>query len=542
MLAQLASHLRLDLIMLQEVSIVAGSGLHREDLGAGWTLHFSTADSRGRGGVGALVGPRLQQSFCCVEVSARLLRVDVRLRGRNARLFCAYAPTAAHPQEAGEFFELLAGQLEGVAERDTLVVLGDLNAVVQRTQRSPFVLPRLNANSVALADFMARFDLVSANTRFRKPAARLATFAGCKRRRRNARGPNATTRLAQLDHVLVRFRERSRVTNCDTMEPLAVRSDHRLLHCDLHLKDPLYRPPKRQPRRYFAALRDPGTRGRFAYAFATALGSSAGGEYSAISAAVASAASKTLPLMQPASRRLPVWASDPEVTEARRRLERLRRTRRPTVEAEEALADVYARRQQAAVSDAVRAVTSAGPDRQNRVVWPVVNALTGRKRKTALNLAGDTPEARRNELRDFFAAIVNAPSPSLPDEMPLPSKVELPRQEAFNTGPVTSTDVVEFARKALGGRAPGPDEVPVEALRVPRVAMEVARVMNGVLEGGTAPSEWNSRAHRRHLRRSRAQCERRRIEGSIARVLRRESVQPSAACTVAACAGSVPAM
>jgi hypothetical protein len=156
MLAQLASHLRLDLIMLQEVSIVAGSGLHREDLGAGWTLHFSTADSRGRGGVGALVGPRLQQSFCCVEVSARLLRVDVRLRGRNARLFCAYAPTAAHPQEAGEFFELLAGQLEGVAERDTLVVLGDLNAVVQRTQRSPFVLPRLNANSVALADFMAR--------------------------------------------------------------------------------------------------------------------------------------------------------------------------------------------------------------------------------------------------------------------------------------------------------------------------------------------------------------------------------------------------
>jgi hypothetical protein len=80
--------------------------------------------------------------------------------------------------------------------------------------------------------------LVSANTRFRKPAARLATFAGCKRRRRNARGPNATTRLAQLDHVLVRFRERSRVTNCDMMELLVVRSDHRLLHCDLHLKDP----------------------------------------------------------------------------------------------------------------------------------------------------------------------------------------------------------------------------------------------------------------------------------------------------------------
>jgi exonuclease III len=87
MLAQLASTLRLDIVMLQEVSVVAEDGLHREDLGAGWTLHFTSADSRGRGGVGALIGPRLQQSTCCVTVSPRLLRVDVRLRGRNARLF-----------------------------------------------------------------------------------------------------------------------------------------------------------------------------------------------------------------------------------------------------------------------------------------------------------------------------------------------------------------------------------------------------------------------------------------------------------------------
>uniref|UniRef100_A0A1I8HW19 Integrase catalytic domain-containing protein n=1 Tax=Macrostomum lignano TaxID=282301 RepID=A0A1I8HW19_9PLAT len=54
-------------------------------------------------------------------------------------------------------------------------------------------------------------------------------------------------------------------------------------------------------------------------------------------------------------------------------------------------------------------------------------------------------------------------------------EVALPRQEDFDTRPVTSTDVVEFARRAPGGRAPGPDEVPVEALRITRVATEVAR-------------------------------------------------------------------
>jgi hypothetical protein len=90
---------------------------------------------------------------------------------------------------------LLAEQIDGIASRDTLVVLGDLNAVAERTSRSPFVSARLNANSTAFADLMSRQDLVSANTRFRKPPFKLATFVGCKRRKRNARR-NATTRRA----------------------------------------------------------------------------------------------------------------------------------------------------------------------------------------------------------------------------------------------------------------------------------------------------------------------------------------------------------
>uniref|UniRef100_A0A1I8IHU7 ANK_REP_REGION domain-containing protein n=1 Tax=Macrostomum lignano TaxID=282301 RepID=A0A1I8IHU7_9PLAT len=135
----------------------------------------------------------------------------------------------------------------------------------------------------------------------------------------------------------------------------------------------------------------------------------------------------------------------------------------------------------------------AGLDQRNRLVWPTINALTGRKKKTVLNLTGDTPEARRNELRDFFADIVNAPPPPLPEVMPLPLETALPSQEDFNTQPVTSNDVVQFARQAPGGRAPpGPDEVPIEVLRVTRVAIEVARVMNGVLSGDAAPREWTT--------------------------------------------------
>lgn len=66
------------------------------------------------------------------------------MRRRTVR---AYAPTAAHQPEAREFFEFLSEQLESVALRDTLVVLGDLNAVAEEVTA---------------------------------PLIRLATFVGCK--------------------------------------------------------------------------------------------------------------------------------------------------------------------------------------------------------------------------------------------------------------------------------------------------------------------------------------------------------------------------
>ena len=41
-----------------------------------------------------------------------------------------------------------------------------------------------------------------------------------------------------------------------------------------------------------------------------------------------------------------------------------------------------------------------------------------------------------------------------------------------------------------GGKATGPDDLPAEALRIPGVAQEVARIVNTVLDGGEAPAEW----------------------------------------------------
>ena len=140
-----------------------------------------------------------------------------------------------HPDDAKEFLEFIAGHVEALPLRNTVLVLGDLNAVMRRSLSAPFVSSRENANIECLLDFTTRLDFVSVNTCFHKPPIRLATFIGFKRRRRNCSGKNATRRLAQLDHILIRRRERQRVTNCDTIQPLLISSDRKVLFCDISL-------------------------------------------------------------------------------------------------------------------------------------------------------------------------------------------------------------------------------------------------------------------------------------------------------------------
>ena len=489
LLAQLAFDLSLDLVMLQEVSIATTPGLHTEDLGGGWSLSYSSADQGGRGGVGVLVGPRLRRSVHIVSLSPRVLRVDIRLRTRCLRLFCVYAPTAVHKEEARSFYEYLALLLEDVANRDSILILGDFNAIPRKSFRSPFVTPRENDNTDVFEDLLDRLSLVPANATFRKPLLRLATFAGSKRRRKSAHGRNATRRLAQLDHVLVRSRELRRVTNCHTIEPLALRSDHRLLYCDIDLRDPLYRPPKAQVRRNYRALLDDQVAARFTNAFSTSL-EEGGASYSQVSAAIRYAIDHSVPTLRPGLRSAPVWQKDPLVNKARRKIERLRRSRQPTQEAEQAFARLLDERQQAAVDEAIREIDAAGHDAKSRTVWTAVRTLTGRKKRPPLNLSSDTAQERRNELRDFFAGVLNSPPPMLPSNFALPPETPLPSEDDFFLGPVTESEVVKLAQKAPGGKACGPDGVPMEALRIHRVATEIADAMNRVLAGDPAPGDW----------------------------------------------------
>jgi exonuclease III len=494
MLAHIASELGLDLVMVQEHSIVAGSGVLKEELGGGWTLHYTAADEGGHGGVGVLVSPRLRRLVMLQSVSERILRIDVKLRSRNAHFFSVYSPTAAHPTDATDFLDCLSSQLHTLARRDTSVILGDFNAVLETSDLAPFSAGKANANTDAFTNFLLRHDLISAGTQFRKSPFQLATFCGPKRPKRSQRGRrNATVRLAQLDHVLLRRRERRRINDCSTVLPLSFATDHKLVHCDMALAEPLFKPPKRPPRRYFSCLNDHASRVDFGLAYVRAL-SNAGTEltYTDVAAAVRSAARETVPLVKPPRTGVAVWESSPEVQQARQRVSAFRQARRheEAKEASQELAEIYNEQVQVVVDRELRSVCQIrDPSLKNSEAWKVTNRLTGRKLRAQPNVSGDTPEARKATMRDFFAQIVNAEPPDLSPIL-LPDSTALPAAEDFNSGPITVSEVLRAAWHSRGGKTPGVDEVPVEALRVPVVAASVTPIMNTLLDGERAPAEW----------------------------------------------------
>ena len=113
----------------------------------------------------------------------------------------------------------------------------------------------------------------------------------------------------------------------------------------------------------------------------------------------------------------------------------------PSPEAEQEFALLVAERQQAVVDEAIGEIDAAGHDAKCRTVWIAVRTL---RRQRALNLPGDTPHERQNELRDFFAGVLNAPAPTLPSNFALPPETSLPSEADFSTEPVTASEGVQL--------------------------------------------------------------------------------------------------
>ena len=131
---------------------------------------------------------------------------------------------ANDPAATNTLMDLLTGILLALPGRDIVIVGGDFNTtLLLKSERVLLPVGAENDNFIIFEDLMERCDLIPINAIFQKPKGKLIT--GRLRRTNNCR--------TRLDYMCVKNNWRNVVSNCHTLRPVVIVSDHKLVILEL---------------------------------------------------------------------------------------------------------------------------------------------------------------------------------------------------------------------------------------------------------------------------------------------------------------------
>jgi hypothetical protein len=492
-----------DILAIQEHRIILSDKLEplMQKGDDGYVFYLLSAEAPlATGGIGVVLSPRAANAVIKVQNidghnsngGSRIFQMTLSLiPDRKLRVLVSYSPTAAvDPAIATQFYDQLSQVIAAQPSRDVTITLGDFNASIPKVPlRAPWPVGTANANASNLQDLMECHDQVSINSSFRKSLSKRATFCGPKERR------------VRLDHVLVHRKWRRIFIDANVLRPKLISSDHKLIWCRLRLREQLYKPKKADQVRFlWSELRKQEKRTKFEFEqeFESQLLLCEEEEmsYSSICHSIVAAAATCLPVLQP--RRNPglPWTRDEEVKKARDQWMREKLNGGRGQKQEEA----YRMKMEELIQRETANIAKLDDNQRVRVAWQLLRKFTGKKMQTSsLQVEGETPEERNEEVRTFFSQLlstpVTAPVPIAP--IVLADLETLREQETgrkvFFTGPISTGEVIGAAWKIAPGKAPGPDGLPIDCFRLPLVASAVRRIMNNIMFGGKpAPDEWRT--------------------------------------------------
>jgi hypothetical protein len=151
-------------------------------------------------GTGFMVSKRVRNSVLEFEaINERFCKLRLKGRFRNITIISAYALTEDSEEgEKEEFYEQLECICSKVQKYDTLIVMGDFNAKVEKENTLKMVAGKhtlhdiSNDNGMMLGQFAVRNNLVIKSTCFPHKRIQLGTW----------KSPDSRT-LNQIDHVLI---------------------------------------------------------------------------------------------------------------------------------------------------------------------------------------------------------------------------------------------------------------------------------------------------------------------------------------------------
>jgi len=205
-------------------------------------------------GVGIAVRKELNPVF--KEINERFCKCEVKLDNRKLIVIVAYAPTLQKSEKNTEvrddFYEQLDAEINKVANRHCLVVVGDFNAKTGSGWKDfPEVMGKfgkglVNSNGLALLECMKSNSLVLTNTLFRHKLSHVTTWEAPEKTYVNKEankmllGPDGKPRRNpfrnQIDYIAVRTEHTKFVTNSRSTSNIHTETDHRMVKMEVNFE------------------------------------------------------------------------------------------------------------------------------------------------------------------------------------------------------------------------------------------------------------------------------------------------------------------
>ena len=223
--------LHMDILGISEMRWTQSGKFSIED----YTVYCSGDSSQNhRCGVAFIVSKEVNRAVInFVPLSSRIALLQFKGNPVNYNFIQVYAPTADSDEEEVEaFYEDLQNLLLKVKSREMAIVMGDLNAKIGRGMVESIVgkfgLGDRNDRGDRLVQFCQDNSLAVMNTLFKLPKRRLYTW-------KSPADQLGHVVRNQIDYILVRKRFKNALKSVKTMPGADVGSDHNLLLAEIRL-------------------------------------------------------------------------------------------------------------------------------------------------------------------------------------------------------------------------------------------------------------------------------------------------------------------
>ena len=487
----------LQVVCLQEHRLLHEESVKYHALSPNNTLITSSAtlnnSNAAIGGVGvALTNNNLNCLLSAESVSSRILVLTFS-GNPVTTIICCYSPHNQSPEDEVEsFYEQLSQVMEQIPAHNVVFLCGDFNAQLGTDNVLHSFHQLTNRNGEHLFSFMEGFDLVAANTHFRKPPRKLWT----------CHYPNGSK--GQLDYILVRRKWLRSVTNVETYSSTfsSIRSDHKAITAKVKLR---LRAPKKQKSAFrsinFKSLSSKDLQIQYSVEVHNRFSElidelpsqpTVQEKYDCLGKACSEIGQKILP-KTPSKK----WSNlhlSPNVIEARRSLKNAIDSNNTTAisEARDKLAQSYQTAEECFIDTQINIIEDSSFSQRHAKAWMVMNEVSGRKTANPPAKLKGSVEERKEKWKDYFCNLLGQP-PKVPDKtfdvIPVIDHM-LPIEE----GPFTQHELNTAIKHTKRGGAVGVDCIPLEIWESTQFSDYLLELCNIGLLHHIKPEQWSKSA------------------------------------------------